>query len=269
MRFLSLTTCLAIAVLVVPANAQLHGTHEVVERSREPGIRPNTLEEVFAGALEQAHNSEGWHKHDAATFQMQLRLGEADPLPIEATFATRSRAFVLRVDDKPIYGHNGKEAWLAEPELDADVAMHLRMLAQLPAMAYRMRADDRIVHSGPMRTVNDRRYYATTYEPTEGDDWSILLVTPHNNLLHIVAYFIRTDEKQDPSFSPAYAMVAGEYEKTDEVPFARTWELWRWSRPRGLVGDEPIGKVTVNSVSFIKLQDGMFNKPDEDDNDDT
>lgn len=261
---LSMVLVLALAGL---AHGQSHGLPDP-EQQRTPGIRPDTLEAVFVGALEQAHQAEAWAKHDAVEFELKLSLDDQPVRRISATFDTTSGARILKLDGQPLLGHDGEKAW-ERPEVESlgDAEVHVRMLGQLPAFVYRLRESDLILHTTPPREIGDRRYFATSLEQAGSEDWRIVLADPHTNLLHAVAYYIGVDEEDEPAFSPAHAMIAGDYKPLDGVPVARSWSIWRWSRPRGPVGDGPIGKVEVASVRFIEAAAERFAATGDDDDD--
>ncbi len=262
-------TLVALFAMLVLGNevfAQFHGSHERENRERKPGIEPGSIADLLAGAMELSHNAKQWKKHEAVKLTMKLTLGDDDTaLKLTGTFATKSDAFVLCVDGTPVFGHDGSERWHAKPlEQFDDAAAHVHMLGMVPVLPYRIRRDDHIVGTGPMRIVNDHRYYAASIAWPDNDNWSVLLVNPSNDRLSIVAYFVRLSEDDEPDFSQAYAMVADDFEGAEEVPFARTWDIWKWSRPRGIVGDEAIGRVKISEVKFIEADEDDFAKPKDD-----
>jgi len=243
------------------ATAQLHGTREAADRNREPGLHDGTIEALIAGALEQAHKAETWRKKEAATFNLRLELADNEPENVLAVFATDGPALTVSVGGKPAFGHDGETPW-ETPVAEAlgDAAIHLRMLGQLPALPYRLH-ERNIYNSRPARTVNERRCHVMSIQRAENDNWTILLVDSHTNLLHAAAYFIRTSEEDEPAFSPAFAMVAEGYEEVCDVPLPKAWTIWRWSRPRGIVGEKPIGTVHVLEARFVEVDDNAFKSP--------
>lgn len=262
----SIATSMLAAVLLLPgvAAAQLHGTHEPIKRSREPGLREGTMEAVIAGALEHAHKAEAWRKQEAASFLMQLQLADNEPLGLYAVFATAGPAFILSVNGEPVLGHDGEKPWETPVvETLGDAAVHLRMLSRLPALPYRLHDSRNIYNITPLRVVNDRRCHVMSIQSTENDDWTVLLVDAHTNLLHAAAYFIRTSEDDEAAFSPAFAMVADGHEHVCDVPLPTAWQIWRWSRPRGTVGEEPIGTVKVREAKFVDVGEGTFTAPEQ------
>lgn len=260
----ALLAFLVLALNCPPAAcAQLHGSYERMTRPRTPGLRDGSIEKLLVEALEHTHKAAKWKQHQVAELHMQLTLGDADPIQVLGRFDTEGSGFILSIDGQPMLGHDGNGAWQSPAAAElGDAEVHVRMLATLPAMPYRLRDERVIYRSSPMIVVEERRYHAMTRLWPDNDNWTILLVDSHTNMLHAAAYFIRTSAKDEPEFSPAFAMIAQEYREADGVPIARRWEIWRWSRPRGPIGDGPVGEVGVKQVRFIEREAGAFARPE-------
>jgi hypothetical protein len=248
MRIISVCLLLALAG---PVAAQGHGTPP--ERApRQPGIEPGSVLDLMVAAMETAHNHKAWQANRAVELSMTLDHGEGDPLKITAMFAIDSPAFRIATDGITVVEHDGTARRVAQdlPASLADHAAHVLMLEHALTGPFRLRNDDLLYAPGGMREVLGRRHYSASVTFADRDDWFILFADPANDQLHVLAYFISIKDDDDPRFSQAYAMVARETTSTDEVLLANTWEIWPWSRPRGLVGDEPIATLSIDTVVF-------------------
>lgn len=247
------------------AAAQAHSSDPEGPK-RTQGIEEGSLLDVLVAAVEKAHNNTAWKRHDAASFSITLKLDD-DEHALTGTFATGDQRFLLATaDGKPLLGRDDDGRWHT-PELDklGDEAAHVRALEHILPGPFRFRAEDKRIASGGMREVNNRDHYAASITFAESKDWTIAFIDPRENQLAVLAYFIAVEDDDDPRYSQSYAAVSSKTKTSDDVTLTRKWAIWKWSRPHGLVGEEPIGSVRISEVKFAEADAETFSRPEPDD----
>ncbi|TVQ54246.1 MAG: hypothetical protein EA377_05900 [Phycisphaerales bacterium] len=281
-RFLLLTV-LAVSIGLADAASAQHGRqpgerHSGLAEEGEVSPLPRTWAALFADAVEDQHALDRWSEHEVLHARFTWNWIDGIDMKGEFWLDTETRRLRILLDDETVLQHDGiaedgtdgTSAWIspAEHRLPRE-SLILMSMPNLLTLPYRLRCTTTHLLGQGWQRINDRPYYSASLvlhrdrEPAR-HHWYSTFVSPINYQLRLVAFLANHDPELDLDWEHQHAAQLDDYIDVDGVPLATTWTFRRWSRSRGVLGDQ-LGELNLRDPQFLPRDEVAFNRPEDDD----
>ncbi len=245
-------------------------SQEMIPTEPDGGIGDGALSiaDHYIQTVEQAHKKEGFLKHKAISFKINIVFGGKQHLDGKITMLTNSTKIRIDKNDESKLIYDGEKVFLCPVEAnDKGARFDMFTWTYFFGLPYKLSDPGTKWEMQQDRNLNDKIHSTAKLTFDDGigdapDDWYIIYTDPGSKILQAAAYIVTFGSEGDISKaeSDPHAIYYKDFIEVDGIPFATKWEFYGWTEEKGIT--DPLGEATITDITFLENEGILFETPE-------